>query len=83
LNFKSFKLIQLRLSQQSLLLSKALELQQKSEDRKNELVVINLEGKVKDLESLLEEKDSKIKTAEADLAEAHLWIENQVIQISD
>jgi hypothetical protein len=83
LNFKSFKLIQLRLSQQSLLLSKALELQQKSEDRKNELVIINLEGKVKDLESLLEEKDSKIKTAEADLAEAHLWIENQVIQISD
>jgi hypothetical protein len=60
-----------------------LELQQESEDRKNELVIINLEGKVKDLESLLEEKDSKIKTAEADLAEAHLWIENQVIQISD
>jgi hypothetical protein len=31
---------------------------------------------VKELSNLLEEKDSKIKTAEADLAEAHLWIEN-------
>jgi hypothetical protein len=59
-----------------------LKLQQESEDRKNELIVSNLEGKVKDLENLLEEKDSKIKTAKADLAEAHLWIENQVIQIS-
>jgi DNA repair exonuclease SbcCD ATPase subunit len=37
-----------------------------------------LEGKVKDLENLLEEKDSKIKTAKA-----HFRIENQVIQISD
>ena len=74
--------MQLRLFQQSLLLSKALKLQQESKDRKNELVVSNLEGKVKDLENLLEEKDSKIKTAKADLAEAHLWIENQVIQIS-
>jgi hypothetical protein len=60
-----------------------LKLQHENEDRKNELVVNNLEGKVKDLENLLEEKDSKIKVAEADLAEAHLWIENQVIQISD
>jgi outer membrane murein-binding lipoprotein Lpp len=60
-----------------------LKLQQESEDRKNELVVSNLEGKVKDLENLLEEKGSKIKTAEADLAEAHLRIENQAIQISD
>jgi hypothetical protein len=31
---------------------------------------------VKDLENLLVEKDSKIKTAEADLAEAHLWIKD-------
>jgi outer membrane murein-binding lipoprotein Lpp len=60
-----------------------LKLQQESEDRKNELVVSNLEGKVKDLENLLEEKGSKIKTAEADLAKAHLRIENQAIQISD
>jgi hypothetical protein len=38
---------------------------------------------VKEFENLLEENDSKIKTAEADLAEAHLRIENQAIQISD
>jgi hypothetical protein len=74
--------MQLRLFQQSLLLSKALKLQQESEDRKNELVVSNLEGKVKDLENLLEEKDSKMKTVEADLVESYLWIENHVIQIS-
>jgi hypothetical protein len=52
-----------------------LKLQQENEDRKNELIVSNLEGKVKELENLLEEKDSKIKTVEADLAEAHLRIE--------
>jgi hypothetical protein len=75
--------MQLRLFQQSLLLRKSLKLQQESEDRKNELVVKNMEGKVKGLENLLEEKDSKIKTTEADHAEAHLRIGNQVIQISD
>jgi vacuolar-type H+-ATPase subunit I/STV1 len=42
-----------------------------------------LEGKVKDLENLLEEKDSKIEAAEADHAKAHLQIENQVIKISN
>jgi hypothetical protein len=75
--------MQLRLFQYRLLLSKALKLQQESEDRKNELVVNNLEGKAKDLENLLEEKDSKIKTTDAGLTEAHLWTQNQVIQISD
>ena len=60
-----------------------LMLQQESEDRKNELVVNNFEKKVKDFENLLEEKDSKIKVVEADLSEAHLWSENQIIQISD
>ena len=57
-------------------------MQQESEDRKNELVVSNLEEKVKDLENLLEEKDSKMKTTKADLVESHLRIENHVIQIS-
>jgi phage host-nuclease inhibitor protein Gam len=42
-----------------------------------------LEGKVKDLENLLEEMNYKLKTAKADLAEAHLRIENQIIQISN
>jgi hypothetical protein len=58
-------------------------LQQENKDRKNELVINNLEKKVKDLENLLEEKNSKIKAVEAHLVEAHLHNENQVIQISD
>jgi predicted RNase H-like nuclease (RuvC/YqgF family) len=58
-------------------------LQQESEDRKNELVVNNLEKKVKHLENLLEEKNSKIKALKADLVEAHIHSENQIIQISD
>jgi chromosome segregation ATPase len=64
-------------------LSKALKLQQENEDRKNELVISNLEERVKELENLLEEKDSKIKTTEAYLVEAHLRIKNQAIRISD
>jgi chromosome segregation ATPase len=58
-------------------------LQQENEDRKNELVINNLEKKLKDLDTLLEENNSKIKDVEADLAEAHLRNENQIIQISD
>jgi hypothetical protein len=42
-----------------------------------------LEEKAKELETLLEEKDSKIRTIEANPTEAHLRIENQTIQISD
>jgi chromosome segregation ATPase len=42
-----------------------------------------LEERVKEIENLLEEKDSKINTAEADLAEAHLWIKDQATRISD
>jgi chromosome segregation ATPase len=60
-----------------------LKLQQENKDRKNELVTSNLEEKVKEIENLLEEKDSKIKTVEADLAEAPLRIENQATQIFD
>jgi hypothetical protein len=59
---------------QSLLLSKALKLQQEDEDKKNELVVNNLEKRVKELENSLAEKDSKIKNAETNLVEAQLWI---------
>jgi predicted transcriptional regulator len=59
---------------QSLLLSKALKLQQKDVDKKNELVVNNLEKRVKELENSLAEKDSKIKNAETNLVEAQLWI---------
>jgi hypothetical protein len=49
-----------------------LKLQQENKDRKKELFVNNLKGNVKDLENLLEEKNSKIKAVKAHLAEAHL-----------
>jgi hypothetical protein len=64
-------------------LSKALKLQQENKDSKNELVISNLEERVKELENLLELKDSKIKTNEADLAEAHLRIKDQATRLSD
>jgi hypothetical protein len=42
-----------------------------------------LEERVKELENLLEEKDSNIKNAEADLTKAHLRIKEQAIRIFD
>jgi hypothetical protein len=38
---------------------------------------------VKELESSLVEKDSKVKNVEADLAEAHLQIKDQATRICD
>jgi uncharacterized coiled-coil protein SlyX len=60
-----------------------LKLQQEDEDRKNELVVNSLEKRVKELETFVAEKDSKVKNVEADLAETHLQIKDQAIRISD
>jgi hypothetical protein len=60
-----------------------LNLQQEDEDRKNELVINNLEKRVKELENFLAEKDSKVKNVEADLTEAHLQIKDQVVRISN
>jgi hypothetical protein len=56
---------------------------QESEDKENELIVNDLEKKVKNLENMLEEKDSKLKVVEENLTEVHLCNKNQVIQISD
>jgi hypothetical protein len=41
-----------------------LKLEQEVDDRKNELIINNLDTTVKELESSLAENDSKIKTAE-------------------
>jgi chromosome segregation ATPase len=68
---------------QSLLLSKALKLQQEFEDQKNELVVSNLEKRVKELENSLAEKDPKVKIAETKLTEAELRITDQATLICD
>jgi DNA repair exonuclease SbcCD ATPase subunit len=60
-----------------------LKVQQESEDRKNEFINNDLEKKVKNLEDLLKEKNSRLESAEASLAEARLWSEKQDIQITD
>jgi uncharacterized coiled-coil protein SlyX len=64
-----------------LLLSKALKLQQEAGDQKNELVVNNLEKRIKELENSLAEKDLKIKNAETNLAETELCITAQATRI--
>jgi chromosome segregation ATPase len=55
---------------QSLLLSKALEMQQDNEDRKNEIIIEGLENKIKDLEASLEKKDFLLQAVVGSLAEA-------------
>jgi hypothetical protein len=53
---------------QSMLLSKALRMQQDLEDRKNEIIIEGLESKIKDYEASLE-KDFLIQATEGSLAE--------------
>jgi hypothetical protein len=55
---------------QSLLLSKALKMQQDDEDRKNEIIIKGLEDKVKELQDSLKEKYKMLCAAEGSLAEA-------------
>jgi septal ring factor EnvC (AmiA/AmiB activator) len=55
---------------QSLLLSKALKMQQDDEDRKNEIIIKGLEDKVKELEDSWKEKDKMLCSAKGSLAEA-------------
>ena len=53
-----------------MLLSKALRMQQDSEDRKHEVIVKGLEEKIKELETSLEEKTILLQIAESSLAES-------------
>jgi hypothetical protein len=53
-----------------MLLSKALKMQQDTEDRKNKVIIKGLEDKIKELEASLKEKDILLQTAEGSLAEA-------------
>jgi hypothetical protein len=55
---------------QSMLLSKALRMQQDLEDKKNEIVIEGLEKKIKDHEASLEKKDFLLQKMEGSLAEA-------------
>jgi hypothetical protein len=54
---------------QSMLLSKALRMQQDLEDKKNEVIIEGLESKIKDYEASLEKKDFLLQATEGSLAE--------------
>jgi hypothetical protein len=54
---------------QSMLLSKALRMQQDLEDKKNEVIIEGLESKTKDCEASLEKKDFLLQATEGSLAE--------------
>jgi hypothetical protein len=58
------------LSLQSMLLSKALQMQQDLEDKKNEIIIEGLENKIKEYEASLEKKDFLLQAMEGSLAEA-------------
>jgi hypothetical protein len=55
---------------QSMLLSKALRMQQDLENKKHEIIIEGLENKIKDQAAALEKKDFELQTMEGLLAEA-------------
>jgi hypothetical protein len=55
---------------QSMLLSKALQMQQDLEDKKNEIIIEGLESKIKEYKASLEKKDFLLQATEDSLAEA-------------
>jgi hypothetical protein len=57
-----------------MLLSKALKMQQDLEDKKHEVIIENLEGKIKDQSAAIEKKDFELQTTEGLLAEAEAKI---------
>jgi hypothetical protein len=59
---------------QSMLLSKALKMQQDFEDNKHEVIIESLERKIKDQSAALEKKDFELQTTEGLLAEAEAKI---------
>ena len=54
---------------QSMLLSKALQMQQDLEDKKNKIIIEGLESKIKEYESSLEKKDFLLQAVEGSLEE--------------
>jgi septal ring factor EnvC (AmiA/AmiB activator) len=63
------KYSKLNLFSQSMLLSKALRMQQDFEDKKNEIIIEGLENKIKDFEASLEKKDFLLQAIESSLVE--------------
>jgi hypothetical protein len=63
------KKFDVNLFSQSMLLSKALRMQQDLEDKKNEVIIEGLESKIKDYEASLQKKDFLLQGTEGSLAE--------------
>ena len=59
---------------QSMLLSKALRMQQDLEDKKIEIIIEGFEKKIKDHEASLEKKEFLLQIMEGSLAEAQIEI---------
>jgi hypothetical protein len=59
---------------QSMLLSKALRMQQALEDKKHEVIIENLENKIKDQTAAFEKKEFELQTIEGLLSEAEAKI---------
>jgi hypothetical protein len=55
---------------QSMLLSKALRMQQDLEDKKHEAIIESLESKIKEQSAILEKKDFELQSTEGLLAES-------------
>jgi chromosome segregation ATPase len=53
-----------------MMLSKALQMQQDLEDKKNEIIIEGLENKIKEYEATLEKKDFILQAMEGSLAQA-------------
>jgi hypothetical protein len=52
-----------------MLLSKALKMQQDLEDKKQEVIIENLDSKIKEQSAAIEKKDFELQTAEAKITE--------------
>jgi hypothetical protein len=59
---------------QSMLLSKALKMQQDLEDKKHEVIIGNLERKIKEQSTIIEKKNFELQRTEGLLAEAEAKI---------
>ena len=57
-----------------MLLTKALKMQQDLEDKKHEVIIENLESKIKEQSVAIEKKDFELQTTEGLLAEAEAKI---------
>jgi hypothetical protein len=69
-----------------MLLSKALQMQQDLEDKKNEIIVVGLESKIEEYKVSLEKKDFLLQAVEGSLAKAqaeNIRLNKELLQKSE